>query len=127
MILVDTSVWIRILGPRPPARFKNELLLEVVMCLPVLQEILQGIRDDRQGNILQDRLLALPMVESSLGRDCFLEASRIYREGRKRGITIRSSTDCLIAAIAMKHRLPIWHHDRDFDKIASFTPLKLYD
>jgi predicted nucleic acid-binding protein len=31
----------------------------------------------------------------------FLQAAEIYRQGRQKGYTIRSSTDCLIAAIAI--------------------------
>jgi predicted nucleic acid-binding protein len=32
--------------------------------------------------------------------------------------------DCLIAAIAIEHRIPVWHRDRDFDAIARYTGLE---
>ncbi len=38
--------------------------------------------------------------------------------------TIRSSTDCLIAAIAIRNGVPVWHRDRDYDVIAKFTALR---
>jgi predicted nucleic acid-binding protein len=47
----------------------------------------------------------------------------MYRSGRRRGLTIRSSADCLIAAIAIENRVPVWHKDRDFAAIATFTDL----
>ena len=37
--------------------------------------------------------------------------------GRKRGVTIRRSVDCLIAACAIEVRTPSLHRDRDFDEI----------
>jgi predicted nucleic acid-binding protein len=54
----------------------------------------------------------------------YVAAADIYRQGRRRGLTIRSATDCLIAAIAIRNGVPIWHRDRDFEAIASFTALE---
>jgi predicted nucleic acid-binding protein len=48
----------------------------------------------------------------------------IYHQGRSRGYTIRSSTDCLIAAIALENKVPVWHRDRDVATIARYTPLR---
>jgi hypothetical protein len=41
-----------------------------------------------------------------------------------RGITIRSSNDCLIAATAILNRIELLHADRDFDYIAEITNLQ---
>jgi predicted nucleic acid-binding protein len=54
----------------------------------------------------------------------FVAAAEIYRQGRRRGITIRSSTDCLIAAIAIDYGIPVWHRDRDFRAISRYTALE---
>jgi predicted nucleic acid-binding protein len=54
-----------------------------------------------------------------------LQAAEIYREGRRKGHTIRSTTDCLIAAIAIENGVPMWHRDRDYDAIAKYTPLRI--
>lgn len=40
--------------------------------------------------------------------------------------TIRSSMDCLIAAIAIENEVPIWHLDRDYDLLARCTALRIY-
>ena len=37
---------------------------------------------------------------------------------------IRSAVDCLIAAIAIRHDATVWHKDRDYDYIATFTGLR---
>ena len=55
----------------------------------------------------------------------FLEAAEIYREGRRRGYTLRSSIDCLIAAIAIENGIPVRHRDRDYDAIGRYTRLKI--
>jgi predicted nucleic acid-binding protein len=66
-----------------------------------------------------------PRLSDPLPVKVFLDAAEIYRRGRQKGSTIRSSTDCLIAAIAIENRTPIWHRDRDFSLIASYTSLEL--
>ena len=82
LALVDTSVWIESVVP----------LDEVVTCLPVVQEVLQGFRDERLFRQARDAILALPLVESPLDDGLFLEARSLFRTGRRQGLTIRSST-----------------------------------
>jgi len=45
-------------------------------------------------------------------RRTFLAAADMYRSLRRRGITIRNSVDCMIAAVAIEHDLPLLHNDR---------------
>ena len=73
----------------------------------------------------RERLLAVRTVSDPIPMNLFLSAAEIYRQGRRRGITIRSTIDCLIAAIAIENSIPIWHRDRDFDDIARYTPLEV--
>jgi len=47
-------------------------------------------------------------------------------DGRKKGVTVRSSIDCLIVQTALEHDLLLLHEDRDFDEIAKIVPLKIY-
>lgn len=58
---------------------------------------------------------ALPIVDSPVGEDVFLQAADLYRAGRRAGLAIRSGVDCLIAASAIRHHLDVLHHDRDYD------------
>jgi predicted nucleic acid-binding protein len=124
VVLVDTSVWIEVF--RKPVRFRLESAVdfdEVVTCLPVVQEVLQGFDDDRTYGMARDALLALPIVESPLRREVFLEAATLYRRARRSGRTIRSGVDCLIAACALRNSLTILHCDRDYDRLAEVSAL----
>ena len=53
-----------------------------------------------------------------------LEAARILFDCRRKGLTVRSSTDCLIAALAMERGGVLLHDDADFDAIAKVRPLR---
>lgn len=65
------------------------------------------------------------MLNDPVPGPLFLSAAEICRLGRAKGYTIRSSTDCLIAAIAIENRTPIWHRDRDYEAIARYTALRI--
>ena len=125
MVLVDTSVWIATFRSR--RKLKIEALVDfddVVTCLPVVQEVLQGFRDERAYQLAREAMLSLPIVESPLRLAVFDEAAAMYRSARRAGVTVRSGVDCLIAACAVRHGLTVLHHDRDFDQLARVVPLE---
>lgn len=125
MTLVDTSVWIEVFKRKNPLVLESVIPFdEVVTCLPVVQEVLQGFREERAFRIARESMFALPMVESPLGQEVFEEAVALYRTGRKNGLTIRSSIDCLIAACALRHGLEILHVDRDYSALAKVSSLR---
>ena len=96
---------------------------EIVTCLPIVHEVLQGFHDDRAFALARDAILALPTVESPLRREVFLEATDLYRRARRTGRTVRSGVDCLIAACAIRNSLTGLHRDRDFDSLAEVSGL----
>jgi predicted nucleic acid-binding protein len=53
------------------------------------------------------------------------KAIDIYRTLRKKGITIRKSTDCLIASYAIIGKMYLLHKDSDFTEIAKEFKLKI--
>lgn len=125
MILVDSSLWIDLFIDSSRFPEARERIGEFVVCGPIIQEVLQGLDPrKRESAGLRDAFLALPVVADPLPLDLFLEAANIFSEGRERGYTIRSTIDCLIAAIAIRHNLDLWHRDRDFTAIARFTRLR---
>lgn len=125
MILVDTSVWIEVFRRSRPLDLEAVADFgELVTCLPVIQEVLQGFRDERAFRIARDAMLAIPCVESPIRDSVFLEAAGLYRSARRAGLTVRSSADCLIAACALRHDLEVLHRDRDFAAIAEIAPLR---
>ena len=125
MILVDTSVWIVVF--RKPSRFLIESVVpmdEIVTCLPVIQEVLQGFLDERAFRLARDSMFSFPIIESPLTGAVFEEAAQLYRTARRAGVTVRSSVDCLIAACAIRHELAVLHDDRDFSLLAQVSPLE---
>lgn len=126
MILVDTSVWIYFFKSKQPNLFNSELIQKISTCPIIIQEVFQGLKDNNESEKFKEHFLAIPRFSDPTPIEDFLLASDIYRSGRKRGLTIRSSTDCLIAAIAIKNKLTLWHKDRDFNSICKYTDLKIY-
>ena len=124
MILVDTSVWVELLNGKLKARVSEEQLLNFVTCGPIVQEVLQGLGRTPASDAFREAFLSLPVLSDPLPITLFLSASDIYRLGRSKGHTIRSSIDCLVAAIAIENDGPVWHRDRDYDAIARFTTLR---
>jgi hypothetical protein len=76
-------------------------------------------------NEIKKSLLAFP-VFSLKGIDSYIAAAGLYRKCRKKGVTIRSTIDLLIAQIAVENDLILMHHDTDFQNIAKVCSLKLY-
>jgi predicted nucleic acid-binding protein len=126
MILVDTSVWIEVFRTRRPLDLESVVALEeVVTCLPVVQEVLQGFGDERAFRVARDSMAALPIVESPLSLVVVNEAVALYRAARRAGLTVRSSVDCLIAAAALRNDLEVLHRDRDFEALSRVSGLRV--
>ena len=124
MVLVDTSVWIDVF--RKPARLRLEDHMdfdEIVTCLPVLQEVLQGFDREADFRRAREAMWALPIVESPLRPALVDDAVDLYRRARRAGLTVRSGVDCLIAACALRHNLAVVHVERDFTNLARVSQL----
>ena len=131
MLLIDTSAWIeyfRATGS-PAAVEVRRLLAEqphrVVMCEPIAMEILSGALDDDRHTRLEQLVNGLPSLRIEQAVD-FRTAAAIYRSARRGGRTVRSITDCLIAAVAMRHGARVIHRDADYDVIAALTTLEAH-
>jgi len=127
MVLVDTSIIIDFINNN---RFKKEITTlleskEFSTTEMIIMEVLQGIKDDKTYDKIKTFLESLPLVEVKY--EDFLEAANIYRTCRKRGITIRKSIDCIIAAIAINNNLELFSIDRDFDNIRKHFELLRYN
>lgn len=125
MFLVNTSAWIRHLSRGDS--FDLRAICQPddrVHCLPIYQELLQGVRDERHFRELRGILRAASFVEVPVGTGLYDKAIGLYRLARKNGLTIRSSADCLIAACAIRHDLVVVHSDRDYPAIARVSTLE---
>lgn len=96
---------------------------DICICGVILTEVLQGIREDTDYTKILARFDSFLFLD--LNRRTFMEAAQIYRTLRRRGITIRKPVDCMIAAVAIEHDIPLLHNDRDFDPIEKFCDLKV--
>ena len=125
MILVDTSIWIEVFRARRPFDLEASVDLDdVVTCLPIVQEVLQGFREESAYRRARDSMLAFPIVESPTWSDIYLDAVGLYRAARRGGQTVRSSVDCLIAACAIRHDLEVLHRDRDYAALSQISALR---
>ena len=130
--LVDTSVWIDFFRQRKtPAVEKLYQLLPdpdvLGMTELIYQEVLQGALHEQNFKALEDYLSELRFFYPKQAVVSNREAARLYFTCRRKGITIRSTVDCLIAQIAIEHDLILFHDDKDFIHMATVVPkLKLY-
>lgn len=127
LLLVDTSVWIDVLrGNVPPAYPAIIASGEVVTCLPVIQEVMQGIDAKSRIKFLAASLALadIRVLEDPLTRGVVDDAVALYRSAGAAGFQIRSSVDCLIAACAIRNGAVVVHRDRDFNHLARTSPLQ---
>ena len=89
----------------------------------VLTEVLQGFRADSDFGRARGLLLRLPLL--TLDADGHVEAARLYRRLRNRGVTVRGTIDCIIAQTCITAGLELLSTDQDFASIARHTPLRL--
>ena len=129
MILVDTSALLPYLTGRDneASRVLERLVDDdTAFYLPpvVIQETLQGARDKTERRRLETYLTTQLVADVDDPVMSRVDAARIYFDCRRKGLTVRSSTDCLIAQIALERGFSLLHADRDFDAIGKVRPLK---
>ena len=130
-MLVETSAWIqyyRDSGDVQVDKAVNQLLAnnQTIETAPVIiQEVLQGFADPASYQKALNAFRLYPLFQLQDQQKAAIDAAEIYRTCRKNGYTIRKPTDCMIALIALTHQLTILHHDKDFNYIAKFYPLKV--
>lgn len=127
MILVDTSVWIDFFNGKELSHVETlEKLIsqeaDIAICGVILTEVLQGIANDKEHKLTQTYLQALVMLE--IKDALWLCAAEIYRNLRKKGLTVRKINDCIIAATALHYDCLLLHNDKDFTTIQLHYPLK---
>ena len=127
-VLVDTSAWVDFLNgaPSPAAEALAELLSgddDACTCGIVVAEVFQGLRRDEGRDAIRRSFEDLVFLEPP-GIRLYLRAAELYRELRRRGKTVRSTVDCIIAAIAEDGGCSLLAHDRDMDAILDSGLLK---
>jgi predicted nucleic acid-binding protein len=126
--IIDSSAWIELFndGDSPIADHVAQLVEadDAIITGMIRCEVLVGFKSDakfKRASTSLDNFERLDDgAEANQNR-----AIAIYRKCRKKGVTVRSLVDCLIAAAALENDLPILHRDRDFDAIAAVFPLRI--
>ena len=129
MVLVDSSVWIdffRQSGSRN-AEVLRALVRqdEAVVGDLMLTEVLRGFDGDRAFLDARAGFAAMETIQISDETTALLAADH-YRWLRRRGVTVRSTIDTLIAARCIVDGLALLHSDRDFAPFAEHLGLKVY-
>ena len=117
MIVVDTSVWIDYFNGRdtPQTERLDALLGHEPLGIGdlILTEVLQGFRVDRDYRTARGLLTSL-MLFDMVGVENALRSAEQYRLLRRRGITVRSTVDVIIATACIVENYALLFSDRDF-------------
>lgn len=122
MILVDTSVlidFLRDIKNPPTDKFDEIIDLNIPFGITshIYQELLQGTSSKKDFVSLRRYLDTVTFFSPQDTKESYAQAAHIYFECRQKGITVRSSIDCLIAQVAVEHNLKLLHNDKDFANI----------
>ncbi|MBS0618961.1 MAG: PIN domain-containing protein [Spirochaetes bacterium] len=124
MFLIDTSAWIISFSKKADFRVSEKFDADdIYIALPIYQEVLQGFRNDMDFFVARTAFDNAQFVENPMKQIVFAESVDLYRFLRKKGVTIRSGIDVLIAVCALRNKMTVVHRDRDYTAIAKFTDL----
>ena len=131
MILVDTSVLIDFfkgIKNESVSCLKNVIKQQIPFGITsiVYQEILQGTNTRKEYTLLKEYLNCQRFFHPKDPISTYEKAAMIYFSCRKKGITVRSTIDCLIAQVAIEHDAFLLQNDKDFEYMAPLVGLKLY-
>jgi predicted nucleic acid-binding protein len=120
-VLVDTSVWADFFNgfESPEQKALARLIAgedEICTCGVVVAEVFQGLRRPAGRPEIEGLFRELVFLEP-VGLEPYLRAADVYRRLRARGVTVRSTIDCLIAVIAEENGCDILSRDRDLAAI----------
>ena len=123
MVLADTSVLIGYLkglkgAPYDKMDYIIDYDLPYGICNYVYQELLQSAGTEKEFRRLKEYLDTLPFYGLKYDKQSFENAALMYMGCRKKGITIRSTPDLIIAEIAIENNLHLLHDDIDFTYIS---------
>jgi len=121
VLLVDTSVWIRL--DRGQISLYDVVSDEedLATCPMIIHEFLRGTRNAAHFELVLETLTSLEMLDAPTPYARFQQAAEIYKRCRVAGVT-PSTPDAIIAACAIANNVPLLHYDKDFTHIARAIP-----
>jgi predicted nucleic acid-binding protein len=127
-LIVDSSAWIDFLRNSniAIADLVEEALVDgAAVTGTIVMELLAGARTEKQLTDLEQLLGRAKLLPTE--PEDFEDAALLYRTCRQNGVTIRTMSDCLIAATAIRCGHPVLHNDRDFALLSQYTELRVID
>jgi predicted nucleic acid-binding protein len=131
LVVVDTSVLIDFMKGTPNKKvniFKTILQDNTQIAISILtyEEILRGSKNDKEMSKIDEYLSAFHIIFLPMDKLFFQHVSNIYRSLRKKGITIASIPDIMIALSTTKCEGKLLHNDNDYEAIQTvLTDLEL--
>jgi predicted nucleic acid-binding protein len=128
-VLVDTSAWVDFFNGHPSpqadalARMINEEA-DVLTCGVVVAEVLQGIRRSKSLDEIEGHFREMEWL-TPREPETYVEAADLFRQLRSRGLTIRSTIDCIIAKLAEENDALLLSKDRDIQLIVDSNLLDI--
>jgi len=131
LILVDTSTMINYLrGNDDDAALTLQYIIDNNIPFGInsfiYQEVLQGVATEKDFIKVKRYLDTQRFYELKDKKESYASAAKIYFQCRKKGITINSTIDCLIAQTVIENNLYLLHSDSDFDNISKVINLKIF-
>jgi len=127
MILVDSSVWIDYFnGVENKQTDKLDDCLgveEILVGDLILTEVLQGFKNDKDYSRAKRVLKTLACCDL-LAQELAIKSADNFRFLRKKGITIRKTSDVIIATFCIENKIELLFLDKDFLPFVRHLKLK---
>jgi len=128
-VIVDTSIWsLSLRRKKQRKESDNEKLMQIiddgriVMLGPIRQEILSGIKNKNQFELL--KIYLRPFPDLKLLPEDYELAAEFFNICRTNGVQ-GSNTDFLICATAVNNNFSIYTSDKDYELFKKYLPIQL--
>ena len=127
VILVDTSVMIGFIKGDSNTSVDAFIQIpqkqnSIAVSILTYEEVLRGAKSEFEFLRLDRLVSAFNIIFLPTEKSFYKEVSNIYLKLRKRGITIPSVPDIMIALTAVKANHKLLHNDKHFDEIKTVLP-----
>ena len=128
-IIVDTCVWSLAFRRKSGNKQAKENLISlineyrIILLGPIRQEVLSGIPNKKQFNVLKETLSNFP--DYNIQSTDYEAAADMFNICRSHGIQ-GSFVDFTICSVAIKNKFLIYSTDKDFINYKKHLPVELY-
>ena len=128
MLVVDSTIWIDYFNgvENPRTNYLDSILTTTPILVGdlMLAEVLQGFRQDSDFEKAR-RALDKFLQASFVNPDLVIQSARNFRTLRQKGVTVRKTTDNLIATYCIENNHELLHNDSDFDGYEEYLGLQV--